>query len=117
MHKCRPPEKVLIVELGQNKPKLMLDQYQAFIPLMENLFLAFPDFPKKIFSGVKTLYSSNIVSNLYSCKSIVSTFPGGLYLCMSRELYSYYYTNAISQENQEELETRFLCRKDKICLS
>ena len=30
---------------------------------------------------------------------------------MSRELYSCYYTNAIFQENQEELETSFFCRK------
>ena len=29
MHKCR---KVLIVELGQNKPEKMSERYQAFIP-------------------------------------------------------------------------------------
>ena len=28
---CRPLEKVLIVELEQNKPETMLEQYQAFI--------------------------------------------------------------------------------------
>ena len=65
----------------------------------------------KFFAEIKALYSSNIVSNLYCCKFIVSAFPGGLNLCTFHELYSYYYTNAIFQENQEELETNFFCRK------
>ena len=35
----------------------------------------------------------------------VSTFPEGLHLCMSHELYNYNYTNAILQENHEDPET------------
>ena len=44
MHKCRPPEKVLLVELGQNKPETTLEQYQAFISAKKicfSLFLVF----------------------------------------------------------------------------
>ena len=43
MHKCRPPEKVLIVELGQNRPET-IKSYTC----KENLFLALPGFPGKL---------------------------------------------------------------------
>ena len=44
------------------------------------------------------------------------TFSGGLQLCTSGELYSYYYTNAIFQENQEELEIDFPSRNKRVIL-
>ena len=39
MHKCRHSGKMLIVELGQNKPGMMLEKY--LYSCKENLFLAF----------------------------------------------------------------------------
>ena len=61
------------------------------------------------FAGIKVWDCSNIDSGLFCPSSTLSTFQGVYILCMSRELYSYYYANAIFQENQEELETNFLC--------
>ena len=47
MHRCRPREKVLIVELELNKLKTMLKQYQDFIS-EKKLFLALLGFPGKL---------------------------------------------------------------------
>ena len=66
---------------------------------------------KQIFAEIDALYSSNIYSNLYCPKLIVSTFPEGLHLCSSPVLYSYHYTNAIFQKNKEELKPNFLSKK------
>ena len=44
VHKCGLPKKVLMVELGHNKPKSMLEQYQTFISAKKicfQLFLVF----------------------------------------------------------------------------
>ena len=38
VHKCRAPGKVLIVELAQNKPNWVLEQYQTFIPAKKICF-------------------------------------------------------------------------------
>ena len=35
---------------------------------------------------------------------------------MSCDLNSYYYTNAISQQNKEKLETKFLCKNKGLLL-
>ena len=60
---------------------------------------------ERCFLGIKASYSSNISSSLFFPNSTINTFTGDLHLCMSYELCSYNYTNAIFQENQEELET------------
>ena len=41
MQKCGPPGKVLIVELGQHRPEMMLKQYQVFILARCQFFLVF----------------------------------------------------------------------------
>ena len=58
----------------------------------------------------KGCHSSNIVSGLFSPSSTINTFSGGLHLCMSYGLNSFFYTNAILQENEEKLETNFICK-------
>ena len=53
---------------------------------------------------------------LFNPSPTISTFSGGLHLCTSCEMYSYFYTNAIFEENQEKLETNFLCRNKGLIL-
>ena len=43
-------------------------------------------------------------------------FAPVLHLCMPCDLNSYYYTNAIFQENQKEPETKFLCKNKGLVL-
>ena len=65
---------------------------------------------------LKPWYHSNIVFILYCPKFTVSTFSGGLHLCTSSDLNSNYYINAIFQENQEDLETKFLFKNEGVSL-
>ena len=58
----------------------------------------------------------NIVSGLFNPSSTIRHFSGGLHLYTSSDLNSYYYTNAIFQENQEGLETKFLFKNKGLLL-
>ena len=71
---------------------------------------------QSFFSRIKVCYCSNIVSGLFDPTSTIMHFLGGLHLCTFCDLNSYYYTNAIFQENQEELETKFLCKNKRLLL-
>ena len=53
-----------------------------------------------LFPAIEDLYFSNIAFSLYCSKFPVSTFSGGIHLCLSSESYSFHYTNAIFHENQ-----------------
>ena len=46
-----------------------------------------------------------MVPSLYCPNFTIDAFSQGLHMCMSSDLNSYYYTNAILQQNQEKLET------------
>ena len=70
----------------------------------------------KFSSRIKACYCSNIVSGLFNPTSTITHFSGGLHLRTSCDLNSYYYTNAIFQENQEELETKFLFKNKGLLL-
>ena len=65
----------------------------------------------KFFAGIKTLYSSNIASNLYCCTFIVSISPGA-YICPRPVSCTDIITQMqFSGKTRKELETSFLCRK------